>query len=100
MRRLLRRMFRVAGGGCRLREGDDGVTVLTRVERELCTTELAVLPAEIERMVEDVPTHTGLVDAVDQFHLAPSGGTTPRRRCYARRLIPATARLSAASSKR
>ena len=58
-------------------KGDDGVAVLPSVRGQLLPTELAALPAAVERMLEDVPAPAGGVEAVDQLHGSPSVGGHP-----------------------
>src|SRR5438067_2870867 len=49
--------------------------VLAGVERELIPGQLASLPAEVERVAEDVPTLASRVHLVEQIHLTPFAAT-------------------------
>jgi hypothetical protein len=81
---LFARVPRVAGGRCRVGQRHDGVPVFAGVERELGASELAALPARVERVAEDVPAVSRCVDPIDEAHVAPFASVaTPRDRSYA-----------------
>ncbi len=78
--RLLSSMLGVPSRSGGSGERDYRMTVFARVEGELVAAQLATLPAEIKRMVEDVPACADLVNALDQIHVAPFCDATPRIR--------------------
>ena len=95
MSSLLRRVFGIAAGRCRVGQGGDRVPVLAGVERKRLLRQLPALPACVERMLEDVPAGPRLVDSLDQIHLGSQFAvTTPSGRQCSRRYRTAASRAA------
>src|SRR5262249_30227762 len=51
------------------REREDGMAILTRVIRELVTSQFAAFPTQVERMSQDVPALAGAVYPIEELQL-------------------------------